>query len=42
MIKIFQRSIMAGICIGLGGFIFMKLGGVVGAVMFAFGLLCVL
>lgn len=33
---------MAGICIGLGGFIFMKLGGIVGAVMFAFGLLCVL
>lgn len=33
---------MAGICIGLGGLIFMKVGGVIGAVMFAFGLLCVL
>jgi len=36
---IFIRSILAGICIGLGGAIFIKLGGVVGAVMFAFGLL---
>jgi len=38
----FKTSIMAGICIGLGGLIFMKVGGVIGAVMFAFGLLCVL
>ncbi len=38
---IFIRSILAGICIGLGGAIFLKLGGVIGAVMFAFGLLCV-
>jgi len=35
------RSILAGICIALGGAIFVKLGGVIGAVMFAFGLLCV-
>ena len=38
---IFIRSILAGICIGLGGAIFLKLGGIVGAVMFAFGLLTV-
>ncbi len=40
--KIFQRSILAGVSIGLGGLIFVKQGGVVGAVMFAFGLLTVL
>lgn len=38
---IFIRSILAGICIGLGGAIFIKLGGVIGACMFAFGLLTV-
>jgi len=38
---IFIRSILAGICIGLGGAIFVKLGGVIGACMFAFGLLAV-
>ena len=38
---IFVRSMLAGICIGLGGAIFLKLGGVIGAVMFAFGLLTV-
>lgn len=32
---------MAGICIALGGAIFLKLGGIIGAVMFAFGLLAV-
>ena len=37
----FIRSILAGICIGLGGAIFIKLGGVIGACMFAFGLLTV-
>jgi len=39
--NIFIRSILAGICIALGGAIFVKLGGVLGAVMFAFGLLSV-
>ena len=39
--NIFIRSILAGICIGLGGAIFLKLGGIVGAIMFAFGLLSV-
>ena len=38
---IFIRSILAGICIGLGGAIFIKLGGIIGACMFAFGLLSV-
>lgn len=39
--NIFIRSILAGICIGLGGAIFIKLGEVIGACMFAFGLLTV-
>lgn len=42
MWRTFKTSIMAGVCIGLGGLIFMKVGGIIGAVMFAFGLLCVL
>jgi formate/nitrite transporter FocA (FNT family) len=41
MFEKIKRSILAGICIGLGGAIFLKLGGVVGAVMFAFGLLTI-
>lgn len=39
--NVFIRSILAGICIGLGGAIFIKLGGVIGAYMFAFGLLTI-
>lgn len=39
---IFLRSILAGICIGLGGAIFLKLGGIIGAIMFAFGLLTII
>lgn len=38
---IFLRSILAGICIGLGGAIFLKLSGIIGAIMFAFGLLTI-
>lgn len=38
---IFLRSILAGICIGLGGAIFLKLGGIIGAIMFVFGLLTI-
>lgn len=38
---ILLRSILAGICIGFGGAIFIKLGGIIGAIMFAFGLLSV-
>ena len=37
----FIRSILAGICIGLGGAIFLKISGIIGAIMFAFGLLSV-
>lgn len=39
--NVFIRSILAGICIGLGGAIFIKIGGIVGAIMFAFGLLTI-
>ena len=39
--NVFIRSILAGMCIGLGGAIFIKLGGVIGACMFAFGLLTI-
>lgn len=38
---ILLRAILAGACIGLGGAIFLKVGGIVGACMFAFGLLSV-
>ena len=40
-LNVFIRSILAGICIGLGGAIFVKLGGFIGSFMFAFGLLSV-
>lgn len=40
-LKLLIRSMLAGICIALGSAIYLKLGGVVGAVMFAFGLLTV-
>lgn len=39
--NVFIRGILAGICIGLGGAIFIKIGGIVGAIMFAFGLLTI-
>lgn len=42
MFTYFKKSILSGICIGLGGAIFVKLGGIVGAIMFAFGLLTVI
>lgn len=35
------RSIFAGICISLGGVIFLRVGGVAGAILFAFGLIAV-
>ena len=38
----FKKSILSGVCIGLGGAIFVKFGGIVGAIMFAFGLLTVI
>ena len=37
----FRKSVLAGIFIGLGGLGFLCLGGIPGAVIFAFGLLCV-
>lgn len=41
-ITIYNRSLLAGICIGLGGTINLTLGGVLGAIMFAFGLLAII
>ena len=38
---IFKSAILAGICIGIAGFGYLALGGVVGAVLFAFGLITV-
>ena len=34
-------SIFAGLLIGTGGLVYLRVGGLVGAIMFAFGLLCV-
>lgn len=34
-------SIFAGLLIGTGGLVYLRVGGIVGAVLFAFGLLCV-
>lgn len=39
--RYFWKSILAGVCIGLGGTIFLRVGGVVGACLFAFGLIAV-
>jgi len=41
MFKIFKSSILAGICIAMGGTVFMKVGGLWGAILFSFGLLTV-
>lgn len=35
------RGLMAGVCISIGGCIYLKVGGVTGAVLFAFGLIAV-
>lgn len=40
-INLFISSILAGICIGLGGYVNLVMGGIIGAVMFSFGLLSV-
>lgn len=37
----FTRGVLAGVCIGIAATIYLKLGGVVGAVLFAFGLIAV-
>ena len=38
----FSKGGLAGICIGLGGTIYLKVGGVAGACLFAFGLIAVI
>ena len=35
------KGVFAGVCIGLGGTIYLRVGGVAGAVLFAFGLIAV-
>lgn len=39
--KIFRSAILAGIAIGIGGFGYLALGGIPGAIFFAFGLITV-
>ncbi|MCM1317264.1 MAG: formate/nitrite transporter family protein [Bacteroides sp.] len=39
--KFIARGILAGVCISMGGCIFLKTGGVAGAILFAFGLIAV-
>ena len=38
---VIKSSVLAGICIGIAGFGFLALGGIAGAVLFAFGLITV-
>lgn len=38
----FLLSIFAGICISFGGLVFLSVGGPIGAVLFSFGLACVI
>ena len=39
--KQFSSAVLAGICIGIGGFMNLKFGGLVGALFFSFGLLTI-
>lgn len=39
--KTFRSAILAGICIAMGGVVYLRVGGVAGAVIFSFGLLAV-
>lgn len=41
MRKTIIDSILAGICISLGGVAFLKVGGIIGAILFSFGLITV-
>lgn len=41
MMKLIWSSILAGGCIGIGGTVFLKVGGVAGAVLFSIGLIAV-
>lgn len=40
-INIFKSAVLAGCAIGLGGYVYLSVGGIVGAVLFSFGLLTV-
>ena len=41
MFLLFRKAILAGIAIGLGGYVFLTVGGLPGAILFSFGLLTV-
>lgn len=41
MFKTLRSAFLAGVCISLGGTAFLKVGGIIGAVLFTFGLLTV-
>ena len=41
MLDIFKSSLLAGLCIAIGGTVFLKVGGLAGAILFSFGLLTV-
>ena len=38
LLNIIETGILAGIAISVGGTVFLKVGGIIGAVLFAFGL----
>ena len=40
-LRIISSSVIAGICISIGGTVYATVGGVIGAIMFSFGLLAV-
>lgn len=40
--KLFEKSFLAGICIGLAAYIYLTVGGVIGAILFSVGLVGVL
>lgn len=40
-VKAFASSVLAGVCISIGCMVYLRVGGVAGAVLFAFGLLAV-
>lgn len=41
MKELLRLSVFAGLLIGAGGLVYLHVGGVIGAVLFAFGLICV-
>ena len=41
IVNLLISSVLAGVCIGLGGYVNLVMGGIIGAVMFSFGLLSV-